>query len=343
MKTSGGTFFPAAGAALLGLGLGAVASFSFAGKTPEVHLGKTRPANLDGALASRTDPSAAAPWVPLPPPERDSFGQRWKEGKVITGGTPHRLILFTFDDGPNLETTPKLLDYLDAAGVRAVFFLTAERMLGNNDRELAQRQIAQEIVRRGHMVASHTVRHVSLFSLDIAEIDNELAHAEQIFLDVLGGRPFLFRPPGGNHSPRTDQVVEARQYTQVLWNLGTGDTQVRTPEAVLDTWKKVLERREREHGERGGVVLLHDLHEHAVEAFPLIVEELWRRNCELLNDPEEELYDVVDDPSFFFIPREPGDIGAIAPLARIPEEIRDERQASLRIEATLRCAAPGRR
>ncbi len=306
------------------------------------------PAALQRALAALAPsapperPQPDGPPRPVAPPfpwlERDHFGRDLQDGMVITGRTPHRLILFTFDDGPNTATTPKLLDYLDVKGVRGVFFFTAARLKGETQRQRAQQEIAREIVRRGHTVASHTVDHLSLLSLDNEEIHAQLTGAERIFEEVFGQRPFLFRPPGGNRSERIDGLIADRHYTQVLWNLGTGDTQVSTADEVVETWKRVLDRREREDGDRGGVILLHDLHDHAVEAFPRIVDELWERNCSLL-DQGEELYDIVDNPSLFFVERAPEDPpGALAPPLVLPPAILAERQARLRVETEQRCS-----
>jgi hypothetical protein len=58
----------------------------------------------------------------------DALGAAYKQGLIITGTARHRLILFTFDDGPDPRTTPLLLDRLDEAGVKAVFFLVASRI-----------------------------------------------------------------------------------------------------------------------------------------------------------------------------------------------------------------------
>ena len=46
---------------------------------------------------------------------------------VVTGETPHRLLHFTFDDGPDPTTTPPVLDALERNGVRATFFFSASR------------------------------------------------------------------------------------------------------------------------------------------------------------------------------------------------------------------------
>lgn len=264
-------------------------------------------------------------------------------GRVVTGATPHRLVLFTFDDGPDVWNTTRLLDSLDREGVKAVFFLTASRLLGTSRRQRRQIQVAREIVRRGHSVGSHTLDHEQLPTLSTPEVLRQVREAEDVFVRVLGARPWLLRPPGGARSTRVDEIIEDRGYTMVLWNLGAGDVQVETPEDVLDTWRRVFDRRERERGDGGGIVLLHDLHDRSVEAFSLILDDLRRRNCRLL-EKDEELYDVVDDLALFFEPRWPGDPpGAHARPAMPDPEVLRARQRRLREATRARCAEERRR
>jgi len=132
-----------------------------------------------------------------------------------------------------------------------------------------------------------------------------------------------------------DRLLASRGYTQVLWNLGTGDFQVRDSEAVLRTFTRVLDRRARENGERGGIVLLHDTHEWSVDAVPRIVGWLRDQNCALL-EQEEELYDIVGEPRWFFAPRG-DDASAEAPAAEPPPEVFAERQRRLREQTRRRC------
>ena len=258
------------------------------------------------------------------------------DGKPPMEFRAHRMILFTFDDGPDPATTPLLLDRLDEAGIKAIFFLVASRIAGKTPMERRQAVIAREIVRRGHIVAGHTVDHVQLPLLDDEAALYQLTRSEEIFEQVLGGRPWLFRPPFGAHSQRIDQHLAARHYTSVLWNLGAGDFQVRTADEVYETWVKVFERREREDGDRGGIVLLHDTYPWSVDAFERIVSYLLRRNCEL-NERGEELFDFVDDLDFFYVPRGDSPPEALAPrLAVSPERIAS-RQALLRERTARRC------
>ncbi|HJL20262.1 MAG TPA: polysaccharide deacetylase family protein [Sandaracinaceae bacterium LLY-WYZ-13_1] len=289
------------------------------------------------AAAVRTEAVPAPPAEPSPGP----FGEPLREGRVITGRTPHRLILFTFDDGPDARNTPRLLDVLDDHGVHAVFFLTANRLDGAGPWHRTNQDLAREIVARGHMVANHTVDHAQLPLLDDAGVLAQVRGADRIFERVLGQRTWLMRPPGGARSERVDALLADRGYTQVLWNLGTGDFQVRDAEEVFRIWRRVLERREREHGDRGGIVLLHDTHEWSVEAVPMILGWLDDRNCELLAEGRE-LYDVVGDPSYFFAPRGDASPSAEAPPASPSERVLEARQRALRAETRRRCGRVAR-
>jgi len=274
-------------------------------------------------------------------PTHDALGLDMRDGRIMTGATARRLILFTFDDGPSRFTTPMLLDRLDAAGVRALFFLTGSNMRGENVAERVHQQIARETVRRGHYVASHGYMHRQLPLLDDADALTELTITEQLFERVLGQRPYLFRPPGGAHSPRIDKLLASRGYTMVLWNLGAGDFQVRTAEEVHQTWRAVFERREAQ-GENGGIILLHDTYAWSVEAFQLIVQDLLDRNCSLL-DRGEELYDFVDDPRLFFEARGDADASAVAKPADLPSAVLEARQMRLREETAQRCQSLAQR
>lgn len=258
-------------------------------------------------------------------------------GRIIEGSTPHRLIYFTFDDGPSRRTTPILLNRLDAAGVKATFFLTAGRLRGENNLERDQIEVAQEIVARGHSIGNHTVDHLQLPMLTDAQVIAQIEGAERLFELALGFHPLLVRPPGGAHTPRIDELLAQRGYTMVLWNLGAGDFQVKTPEEVLDQFVRVLDWREREQGDRGGVVLLHDTHAWSVDAFQLIWAELQARNCKLL-EHGEELYDIVPDLSFFYESRGNAPATARAAPAHPPPWLLAQRQEKLRAETRQRCA-----
>ena len=261
-----------------------------------------------------------------------------EDGRVITGESRQRVLLFTFDDGPERRTTPQLLDALDRYEVKAVFFVTVDRLDGPGNRIEEQRELLKEIVRRGHVIGNHTVTHQQLPLMTTNAIAEELDHADRVLEELVGIRPRLFRPPGGSRSPRADRILADRGYTQMLWSHGTGDFQVETPEDVESIFRRVLDRREREEGIRGGIVLMHDTHPWTVAAFPRIMEMLESRNCELMAKGEE-LYDVVGDPSLFYEARDDAEPGTQAPTLELPPAVHERRQARRRAEARARCEA----
>lgn len=234
--------------------------------------------------------------TPVPSRAAD-LGEHNRGLGILSGEVRKRLLLFTFDDGPDADTTPELLERLDRAGIRALFFLTGERMGGRGTREAEQRKLAQLIAEKGHVIGNHTYHHYQLVVLNNTQINQEIEGVENIFLHLFGKRSWVIRPPGGARSARLDRLIDEQGYTQVLWNLGSGDFLVKSAEDVYQTWKRVFHRREKEDGSKGGIILLHDTHPWSVKGFQLIYDDIMARNCELLLK-DEELYDIVDQPFY---------------------------------------------
>jgi peptidoglycan/xylan/chitin deacetylase (PgdA/CDA1 family) len=259
----------------------------------------------------------------MPIRNQDFTGLRFPSGLTIDGGTKHRTILFTFDDGPSRQTTPRLLNVLDDLGIKAVFFLKTESFGNGNPWEREHAEIVREIVRRGHMIGNHTETHRQLPLLGNAEIEAELAISEQKIRRAVGRSPRLIRPPGGALSDRVEQLLAEDGYSSVMWAVYAGDLEVSTPEDVVRTFFRVLDRRERETGDRGGIVLMHDTKSHSIDALPRLVAALRKRNCKLLAQGEE-LYDIVDDLGYFIPGHE-------------PDQTLEERQEELRASADRGC------
>lgn len=285
------------------------------------------PASIRPAPARIVEPTHAepGPGVPevVPIPNQDVAGLRFPAGLTIGGGSKRRAILFTFDDGPSRRTTPRLLDMLDELGIKAVFFVKSESFGRGNPWEREHAAIVRDIVRRGHTVGNHTETHRQLPLLRNAEIEAELAISERKIEWAIGSKLRLIRPPGGALSERVEQLLGENGYTSVMWALYGGDLEVETPEEVVRTFFRVLERREREVGDRGGIVLMHDTKAHSLDAVPRLVAALQKRNCRLLENGEE-LYDIVDDLGYFIPGHE-------------PDQTLDERQEDLRERTQRAC------
>jgi peptidoglycan/xylan/chitin deacetylase (PgdA/CDA1 family) len=119
-----------------------------------------------------------------------------------------RRLTLTFDNGPDPDCTPAVLDLLRERGVPATFFVCGQ---GNRLHPALPaggaeaRRILERAVREGHWIGNHSLTHsVELGTTrDPAVIEREIGH-NQALLGELGARR-LFRPymGGGVRCPRT--------------------------------------------------------------------------------------------------------------------------------------------
>lgn len=252
------------------------------------------------------------------------------DGRILSGLTAHRALAFTFDDGPG-DDTLRLLDILDAHHVHATFFLVARQLEHPRGRE-----VAREILRRGHSVGLHSYRHDDVTALAPGALGLDLDRAEAVFVDVFGARPTLYRPPYGRHDDAVDATLAARGYTEVLWNITAGDGSARTADGVLAAFRTALDAQEHMSRGQGGVILLHDTHGWVVDAVPGILDEIDARNCDALASGEE-LWDVRDDLSAWYEARGHAPATRAARRMQLDRPTFEARQAELRASAEARC------
>ena len=267
---------------------------------------------------------ASAPATAVSPIAPSQFGEPLRGGGVVLGGTPHRILHFTFDDGPDAKLTPRLLDLLDQAGWKATFFFSTSRFDAKQRRNDFAPAMAREVARRGHQLGAHSYQHQHMSRLKPPELREQLDLSDAMFRRVFGTRTFLFRPPFGSRNAALDQMLADEGYVTAIWNVGMADWVAREPAMLRMTFWRVLERNEKENVERGGIVLMHDTHAWSIEAFALIAESIQARNCELLGSGDE-LYDVVDSMAPW-----------IKPLSA---DAYTKRQQELRQRTAARCAA----
>jgi peptidoglycan/xylan/chitin deacetylase (PgdA/CDA1 family) len=151
-------------------------------------------------------------------------------------------IALTFDDGPEPGVTERLLDTLQAHGLRATFFMIGEKVAAAP--ELARR------VAEHHEIGHHTYTHRKLTDLADADVEEELEKTDAIFMEVMGRRADWFRPPFG--ALRQDQAwrVRARGMRVALWSLDTEDWRGGSAGAITE--------RVAMHTHPGAVILCHD-------------------------------------------------------------------------------------
>ena len=157
-------------------------------------------------------------------------------------GRPSTVAL-TFDDGPNPEITPRLLDLFDKHGIHATFFLVGRFVR-------ACPQLAADIVARGHVVGNHTETHPNLFRLSTARVREEITACQQAIEQAAARKAVWMRPPFGFRGPNLIGVLREQGLRgMVMWSKILWDWKPQPAERLIHRLRRV----------RGGdIVVLHD-------------------------------------------------------------------------------------
>src|SRR5213596_2624209 len=192
-------------------------------------------------------------------------------------GGEHQVAI-TFDDGPDPRWTPKILDVLKAANVKATFFVVGV----NAERYPA---LVRRIVNEGHEIGNHTYYHPNLALCWPEHIRLEL-NATQLLLETITGRATtLFRPPYAADSSPTQlseltplKIAEDLNYLIVLESIDPQD------------WSKpgadVIVQRVKQQRRDGSIILLHDAggdRSQTVEALPRVLDYLKTRGDSIVS------------------------------------------------------------
>jgi peptidoglycan/xylan/chitin deacetylase (PgdA/CDA1 family) len=174
-----------------------------------------------------------------------------------------REIALTFDDGPDPEVTPRVLDILDAHGVRASFFCIAEEAARHPG-------ICREIARRGHAVENHSRGPLLHFALrGPGGTRREVAAAQSDLAAITGRLPRFFRAPAGIRSPFLDPVLHDLGLKLVSWTRRGFDTRRSDVEEVATLLAAGMAA--------GDILLMHDGNcARAADGGPVVLQVLPR-------------------------------------------------------------------
>ena len=196
--------------------------------------------------------------------------QRWRRfpGRERTESG----LALTFDDGPDPDATPAVLDALDAVGAKATFFMVGEQAVEH-------RALAREVAERGHQVGLHGHEHVEHDELG-GRVKDDLARGLGTVEAATGHRPLLFRPPYGRFSEDSYVACRDLHLEPVYWSAWGGDWEAVPAERIADTAIRDLSA--------GTIVLLHDSARYAyrqsaaptAEALPTILAAAAERGLE---------------------------------------------------------------
>lgn len=186
-------------------------------------------------------------------------------------------VSITFDDGPNPEITPQILEILARHKIKAAFFVVGERAARHP--ELIARIIEQE-----HTIGAHSQHHRHAWLMSPRTTWREWNRSMAVLEGLTGRSVEWVRPPWGGFNLATWLWMKLHGKRIVLWNAEGHDWCAgQTPEKIIARLlKKVNE---------GSIILLHDAGgdrgapAHTLQA----LDELCRRIVEEKKLPVQEL------------------------------------------------------
>ena len=153
-------------------------------------------------------------------------------------------VALTFDDGPNPEITPHILDVLDQNAVKATFFVVVERARQNPE-------IIKMILERGHQLGALSNLHKFAWFMSPWRTWRDWEECNATLERLSGDRIMLVRPPWGTFNLCTWLWMKQHHKQIVLWSAEGHDWQrQRSPEEIIARVMK--------HIKPGAIVLLHD-------------------------------------------------------------------------------------
>lgn len=125
-------------------------------------------------------------------------------------------LYLSFDDGPDACWTPRILDILAQANVRATFFVVGRCAL---EHTALLRRIATE----GHELGNHTWSHRHPWAMPASAARAQVRDGAAAIADLVGRAPRFFRPPYGRLRRCMIEEAESRGETLVLWSRSAVD------------------------------------------------------------------------------------------------------------------------
>lgn len=186
-------------------------------------------------------------------------------------------VALTFDDVPDEQYTPEVLDILAREHVRATFFVVGERAA-------KAPSVLCRIRAEGHAIGNHSYDHTSYAHLPPSKFEEQIESTSRLLRTHLGFTPRFLRPPYGEITPRQLMWTQSRGYFVVNWDVDTQDWRGLSADQIVRNAQKTLAP--------GSIILQHagggigeDL-SGTVKALPRLIRMLRDQGYEMVTVPE---------------------------------------------------------
>ncbi|MFY9279336.1 MAG: polysaccharide deacetylase family protein [Caldicoprobacterales bacterium] len=205
-----------------------------------------------------------------------SYWARNRSKKVLRKGqTQKKQIALTFDDGPNPNYTPRLLDILKEHQVTATFFTMGK-----------QAKLYPDIIKRmdaeGHALGIHSYSHRHAWLMSPTRTIRDMIQTYNILEHILGNPPKWYRPPWGTFNLISIFAAERLDLKTAYWSIEAQDWDKNTTvEHIYNTVIKKVHP--------GAIIVLHDNQgapgapERTLKALPTIIKSLKGQGYEFVS------------------------------------------------------------
>lgn len=212
----------------------------------------------------------------------DEIEKRKKRQFYVDPNKP--MLALTFDDGPKIGNTERIVAALEKTNSRATFFVVGQMV--EKHPELVK--LAYDA---GCQIGNHTYSHENLVKLSSDEVKTQVNNVSNRVYEITGEYTMVGRPPYGSINDNVRNNFSIPWYN---WNIDTLDWKHKDAEYVK---KYVLD-----HAKDGSVILMHDLHKTTADAMESAIPELVKRGYQLVTMDELVKYkyngDVTKVPGY---------------------------------------------
>lgn len=180
---------------------------------------------------------------------------------LVTRGREGRgQVALTFDDGPDPDVTPRVLEILQRHSAQATFFLIGCKVESSPE-------ILQRMLQDGHEVGNHSQTHAEFSGLSLDRIRAEFDDCERVLRTAGVGQAIIrARPPKGLLSARSLMAAALDRRRYAMWNRDPKDYAMSSAHELIDYFRRAPLR-------DGDIVLLHDVKDSTATALETLLDD----------------------------------------------------------------------
>ena len=194
------------------------------------------------------------------------------------GNKNEKIVALTFDDGPDEDFTPQILDILKKYNVKATFYVIGEKVKYN-------KKIIKREYEEGHEIGNHTYTHINVSKNGYNKIKKEIGDTQEAVKSVTGVYPKTFRPPYRAISRDMCEIVKQKDMNIVLWSyVDARDWSSPGVNSIIKTIEDGIKN--------GCIILLHDYNKlrtpksQTIEALDIIIPDLLQKGYKFVTISE---------------------------------------------------------